>query len=296
MIPVLQQRAYILKTIREFFAERNVWEVETPLLSDATVTDPHIGSIAAGKSYLQTSPEYAMKRLLVAGSGSIYQICKAFREDLVGRLHRPEFTMLEWYRIGFDHHALMDEMDELLQKILKTPPAERITYAEIFKKVLNLNPHFANVDELISCAKKINFSGKLNDENAYLDLLFTHCIEPELAKDRPVFLYDFPASQAALSKIRPGNPPVASRFEVYFKGIELANGFHELQDAKEQRARFDNDLAYRKKHQLPLPPIDEKFLAALEHGLPDCAGVALGIDRLVMLALEKEKIEQVVFV
>jgi lysyl-tRNA synthetase class 2 len=246
--------------------------------------------------YLQTSPEYAMKRLLAAGSGSIYQISKAFRQDESGRFHNPEFTMLEWYRIDFDHHDLMDEMDELLQLVLNTDKAERKSYAEIFQTYLQLDPHAANVEELIACAKQNNLQIEANitDKDTWLQLLMSHLIEPKLGEKVPSFIYDYPASQAALARIQPNNPNVASRFEVYFKGIELANGFHELQNATEQRKRFENDLIERQQLNHPHMPIDEYFLAALSHGLPDCAGVALGIDRLAMLASGCEKIADVV--
>lgn len=301
-IKTLQARANIIAHIRNFFNTRGLLEVETPLLSHSTVTDPHVIGIPAlcqfGQTqqtlYLQTSPEYAMKRLLVAGSGSIYQICKAFRQGDLGKFHNPEFTMLEWYRVDFDHHALMNEMDELLQGILKTPSAERITCKEAYERYVGIDPHQATTHELAQCAKElIHFTSELTDRNAWLDLLFTHSIEPHIGRERPVFLYDFPVSQAALAKIRPEQPPVASRFEVYFKGVELANGFHELQDAREQRKRFENDLAFREVHQLPKVPVDEEFLAALEQGLPECAGVALGVDRLVMLALGSGGIAEV---
>jgi lysyl-tRNA synthetase class 2 len=301
-IQILRARSTIMASIRDFFLKRNILEVETPLLSHATVTDPHVIGIPASVQfgqktqtyYLQTSPEYAMKRLLAAGSGPIYQITKAFRQGDLGQFHNPEFTMLEWYQLGFDHHALMNEMDELLQLILKTPPAERVSCADLYEKYVGINPHLATEEELKRVAHQhIQFASELSDCNAWLDLLFTHCIEPHIGQERPVFLYDFPVSQAALAKIRYENPPVASRFEVYFKGIELANGFHELQDAAEQRKRFESDLKYRVKHDVPYAPLDENFLAALEHGLPECAGVALGVDRLIMLALGEKKIESV---
>lgn len=295
----LKARANIISQIRNFFAERHVLEVETQLLSHATVSDPYVHGIPASHQnktlYLQTSPEYAMKRLLAAGSGSIYQICKAFRYGDVGQLHNPEFTMLEWYRVGFDHHDLMDEMDDLLQLVLKKDSAERMTCAETYEKFVGINPHLATLTELAKITKeKINIELETTDRNTWLELLFTHCIEPHIGKEKPFFLYDFPVSQAALAKIRPENPPVASRFEVYFKGIELANGFHELQDASEQRKRFENDLAYRRQHQMPVSPLDENFLSALEHGMPECAGVALGVDRLIMLALGCHKISEII--
>ncbi len=300
----LRLRANIIALIRQFFMERNVLEVETPLLSHATVTDPHIISIPAVYQepsiqktvYLQTSPEYAMKRLLAAGSGAIFQICKSFRQGDLGSVHNPEFTMLEWYRPGFDHHALMDEMDLLLQVVLQAAPAERVTYQALFEKFVNINPHTATLAELEACGRQyVDFSGELTDRNAWMSLLLTHVIEPEMGKDKPLFLYDFPVTQAALAKIRhEENQPVASRFEVYFKGVELANGFHELQNPSEQRKRFESELVYRQEQGLPITPIDENFLAALEHGLPDCAGVALGVDRLVMLALQANKLKNII--
>jgi lysyl-tRNA synthetase class 2 len=302
----LRSRAVLITKIREFFAARDVLEVDTPLMSHSTITDPHVTGIPAiyktygtqqGKLlYLQTSPEYAMKRLLAAGSGSIYQICKAFRQGEVGQIHNPEFTMLEWYRLGFDHHALMDDMDDLLQIVLGTKAAERFSYEDLFVKHLGINPHAATVADLQKYVqeKNIPLSGSLPNKDAWLDFLWTHCIEPQVGHTRPIFLYDFPASQAALAKVRPEKIPVASRFEVYFKGIELANGFHELQDAAEQAKRFETDLAFRNAHDLPEMPVDGRFLAALKHGLPDCAGVALGIDRLIMLALQRETVGEIV--
>jgi len=304
-VALLRKRAEMMAKIREFFAERGVLEVETPLLSHATVPDPYILSIAATVHdprsstekicYLQTSPEYAMKRLLAAGSGCIYQICKAFRQDELGRIHNPEFTMLEWYRLGFDHHALMDEVDEFLQAVAGTAAAERCSYQELFEKWLNINPHEADLSTLENCARQqsgIDLVGEL-DRDGWLNILMSHCIEPKIGQDRPIFVYDFPASQAALSRVRQENPPVASRVEVYFKGIELANGFHELQSEKEQRSRFLDDLAMREKNNIPPVPIDERLLGALSHGLPECSGIALGIDRLIMLATDSPKLEKV---
>lgn len=296
-IPNLQARATILAKIRQFFADRNVLEVETPLLSRSTVTDPFISSIATegGHLFLQTSPEYAMKRLLSAGIGSIYQICKAFRSGDVGHLHNPEFTMLEWYRINYDHHDLMSEMDELLMLILKTDPAERMTCAELYQNYTGLNPHSIELAELVEFIhKNIDFSSEIKSKTMALDLIFSHTIQPFLGKERPLFIYDFPSCQAALSRIRPGNPSLASRFEVYFQSIELANGFHELQNAAEQRERFNADLMIRQLNHLRLPPLDEHFLSSLEAGLPDCAGVALGLDRLMMLALNLPAIQDVI--
>ncbi|VVC76835.1 Elongation factor P--(R)-beta-lysine ligase [Aquicella siphonis] len=304
-LATLRQRAHILKIIRDFFFARGVMEVETPLLCRASVTDPFIQSIpalfqsrAGAKEeyyYLQTSPEYAMKRLLAAGSGAIFQLTKAFRQGETGRFHNPEFSMLEWYRPGFDHHDLMNEMDELLQITLGKSSAERCSYRDVFLQHLNLDPHHASLQDLEQCAVKnsLQIAGEIDDKDTWLQLLMSEYIEKRVGQDRPCFIYDFPASQAALARIKPGDPPTASRFEVYYQGIELANGFHELQDASEQRHRFKKNLQERARLGLPEMEIDELFLTALEHGLPDCAGVALGIDRLIMLAAGKDSLSEV---
>ncbi len=303
-LATLRERARILALIREFFAARSVLEVDTPLMCHTSVTDPFIGSIpvlyqhsANEPYYLQTSPEYAMKRLLANGIGPIYQICKAFRQAEVGQFHNPEFTMLEWYRPGFNHHALMDEMDEFLQMILGVKPAERMSYQEAFETHLGITPHHATVEQLATLAKErgLNFvDAKTFDQDTWLQVLASECIEPQLGRERPFFIYHFPEQQAALARLLPTDPPVAARFEVYVKGIELANGFYELQDAKEQRARFEANVKKRSALNLPALPIDEKFLAALEYGLPDCAGVALGVDRLMMLATNQLTIPEVI--
>lgn len=304
-LPKLQSRARIFQQIRQFFADRKVMEVDTPLLCHTSVTDPFIQSIpglfqghptaAEQRYYLQTSPEYCMKRLLAAGSGDIYQLGKAFRQGEVGRFHNPEFAMLEWYRLGFDHHKLMDEMDELLQTILGTDSAERKSYVAIFKETLDIDPLSASVDELSQLAAQlnINLATAIHDKDTWLQLLMSEYIELQIGKDKPCFIYDFPASQAALARLNPVDARVASRFEVYFRGMELANGFHELQNAQEQRKRFEKNVSDRKSLALYNMPIDEYFLAALEHGLPDCAGVALGVDRLIMLATNSQHIDQV---
>lgn len=305
----LRMRAKIWALIREFFAARKVLEVETPVLCHTSVTDPFIESIpalfqthAATASityFLQTSPEYAMKRLLAAGSGCIYQITKAFRQGEIGRLHNPEFSMLEWYRVNFDHHNLMDEMDALLQYVLQTKPAHRKTYTQLFQDALQIDPHHASLEELAACARqnKININNVIEDRDTWLQLLMSECIEPQLGFDRPCFVYNFPASQAALARLivsdDPKIPTVAARFEVYIEGMELANGFHELQQAEEQRKRFEQNQVLRKSADLPHIAIDEYFLAALSHGLPDCAGVALGLDRLLMLATQAKHIADI---
>lgn len=297
----LRLRAELIATIRRFFAERGVLEVDTPLLCHSTATDPHIHSLRTANNppyYLQTSPEFAMKRLLAAGAGSIYQLAKAFRGDEQGRHHNVEFTILEWYRVGFNHHQLMDEMDELLKAVLKTDSADRCTYADLFQRHLQLDPHRSTVTELQQCAQAQGLTDFTpddpNDKDFWLHLLLSHCIEPQIGQDKPLFITDFPVSQAALAKIRPGDPPVAERFEVYYRGVELANGYHELTHANEQRRRFIADNQQRQARQLPQIPIDEYLLAALQHGMPECAGVALGVDRLIMLATGASSISEVI--
>jgi lysyl-tRNA synthetase class 2 len=301
----LRRRADLLALLRRFFAEREVLEVETPLLATGTATDVHLHSLSCllespegpRRLFLQTSPEFAMKRLLAAGSGPIYQISKAFRDGEVGRLHNPEFTLLEWYRPGFDHHALMDEVDALLGAVLSCPRGERLTYRAAFERHLGLDPHRATVAELASVATSqgIDLVGAApTDRDGWLQLLMAVLIEPQFDPSRPTFIMDFPASQAALARIRPGDPPLAERFEAYVGGVELANGFHELADTVEQRKRFLVDLEQRRRAGLPAVPLDERFLAALEVGLPDCAGVALGVDRLLLLATGARDLTEVV--
>ncbi|ODP98971.1 MULTISPECIES: elongation factor P--(R)-beta-lysine ligase [unclassified Salinivibrio] len=302
----LKKRSAIIARIRQFFAERAVWEVDTPALSQAAVTDVHLHSFSTSlvgpgfakglPLYLMTSPEFHMKRLLAAGSGAIYQISKAFRNEEAGRYHNPEFTMLEWYRPDFDHHQLMDEMDALLQAVLRCQGATRMSYQAAFQSCTGLCPLRADIDQLRALAATQGLADITEDEtdkDTLLQLLFSVMVEPNIGQQAPAFVYDFPASQAALAKISEADPRVAHRFEVYFQGIELANGFYELQDAQEQRRRFEADNAMRVARGLRPQPIDQHLLAALDAGLPDCAGVALGIDRLVMLALGCDHIDAV---
>ena len=298
----LKKRAQWIASIRAFFAERRILEVETPLLSQHTVTDPHIQSFVtefiapplSKKFHLQTSPEYAMKRLLANGSGPIYQICKAFRNGEVGAQHNPEFTMLEWYRPSFTHHDLMQEVDELIQTILQTKSAERCSYQNLFLTHLEFDPFTISTTELQKYVQHhCHYKNKLTHDDA-LNLLLAHCIEPTLGQTRPIFIYDFPVSQSALARIRNDTPPVAERFELYFKGKEMANGFCELTNADEQFARFQHDQNTRQRLQRPIPEIDLRLISALRAGFPECAGVALGIDRLMMLALEASHIKEVI--
>jgi len=301
----LKLRSQVIDAIRSFFKARQVLEIDTPILCSNTVTDPFISSIPAHVAinqnnklktyYLQTSPEYAMKRLLAACPIPIFQITKSFRQGEIGHNHNPEFTMLEWYRPHYDHHQLMDEMDELLQSILCCQKAIRKTYADLFFDILQINPHQVELNHLKDCARKhhIHLANEVTDKDTWLDLLMSHCIEPKLLGDRPFFIYDFPASQAALARIKKGDPSVAMRFEVYAQGRELANGFYELQDAHEQRLRFETNLLKRNELGLDELPIDEYFLSALNTGLPDCSGVALGVDRLIMLVAESDNIQDI---
>jgi len=305
-LKVLKLRAKLLADIRHFFVTKNVLEVDTPAMSHATVTDIHLHTFkthfvgpnfADGQLlYLMTSPEFHMKRLLAAGSGSIYQVCKSFRNEENGRYHNPEFTMLEWYRVDFNHHDLMNEVDEFLQRIVGTEKAVRLTYQQAFLSTLEVCPLEASMQELKSVASALglgDIAHAENDRDTLLQLLFSVGVESKIGLQSPVIVYDFPASQAALAKINEYDPRVADRFEVYFKGIELANGFHELDDPEEQLARFVEDNQKRRDMGLEMQPIDHHLIDALKVGLPACAGVALGVDRLVMLALEAEHIDDV---
>lgn len=296
----LQRRAQLMQTIREFFTTRGYWEVETPIMAKFGISDVYLSNIPAqfrGQNYcLQTSPEYHMKRLLAAGSGSIFQLARVFRDDELGRWHNPEFTLLEWYRLNVDHHALMDEMDAFLQHLFAlNQPMIRKTYQAVFQEICQLDPLNASIAQLKNAVGSFNLHDVLSeheeDVDQYLFLLMSHIIEPALAKeDSPVAIYDFPLSQAALAKTH-GN--VAERFEVYYRGVELANGFHELLDAERQRQRFEQDN--QKRQQMGLAPcaLDEYFLSALTHGLPACSGVALGIDRLAALLFNQSSIADV---
>ncbi|MES9937317.1 MAG: EF-P lysine aminoacylase EpmA [Sedimenticola sp.] len=307
-LEMLRARASLLEQVRSFFRQAGVLEVETPACSVHGTTDPAIDSITGrytgpgaprGRTlYLHTSPEFPMKRLLAAGSGPIYQICKVFRDGESGRLHNPEFTLLEWYRPGFDHHRLMDEVESLVLSLFDEPlSVERMSYGEVFQRYLSIEPHHATAETLRQAALQQQVPGadslELPDRDAWLDLLMSHCIEPQLGKGGLCFIYDYPASQASLSRIRNDEPPVAERFELYMDGLELANGFNELLDATEQRKRFEQDLEKRADNGKPPVPMDEHLLAALEQGLPSCAGVALGIDRLLMRVTGATHIDQV---
>jgi lysyl-tRNA synthetase class 2 len=291
-------RARTLARLRQFFAERDVLEVETPLLSAAATVDPNIHSFRTHYDgpggertlYLATSPEFAMKRLLADGSGPIYQVCKAFRQGEAGDWHNPEFTLLEWYRPGFDHHRLMSEVEALVrclaEDILPLAETDTLTYGEAFQRELQLDPHTASLPQLRQCAANVlgeDLPHLGEDRDAWLDLLMSHCVQPNLGQGHLTFVHEYPASQAALARIRPGTPPVAERFELFYAGVELANGFHELTHAGEQKARFEEEQCLRQKRSLSDMPMDEHLLAALDDGMPDCAGVAMGLDRILLL-------------
>jgi len=295
----LRLRAAMLRSARAFVEEHGVLEVETPILSAAAVSDPQLESLStqiagvAQRSYLATSPEYAMKRLLAAGCGDIYQICKVFRDEERGRWHNPEFTMIEWYRVGFDDAALMSEVEALVGRLLaplrRVGPAERLSYQAAMQRHAGVDAFAAGEQELLEAAARHGISCDAElDRDAKLDLLMGLVVGPRLGREHPCFVCDYPASQAALARLKPG--PVAARFELYIDGLELANGFHELAQPQEQRARFTHDLSLRRARGQIQPPLDENLLAALEHGLPDCAGVALGFDRLAAIALGADRL------
>jgi elongation factor P--(R)-beta-lysine ligase len=302
-LDTLRHRAAMLARLREFFSARGVLEVETPILSAGAVSDPQIESLATrvtgmtGQFYMNTSPEYPMKRLLASGSGDIYQVCKVFRDDERGRWHNPEFTMIEWYRLGFDDGALMTEVEDLVATLLaphrQLAPTERLTYADALRKHAGVDAHKDSEEALERAATGHGIVCKTElDRDAKLDLLMGLVVGPKLGRERPCFICDYPASQASLARLKLGLPLVAARFELYVDGIELANGFHELVDAGEQRGRFTQDLATRRARGQVEPPLDDRLLAALASGMPDCAGVALGFDRLVAVALGATRLSE----
>ena len=266
----LKQRAVLLKKIREFFDKLNYLEVETPIAARTTVTDPYLASLTIEKPktlFLQTSPEFHMKRLLAAHGAPIYQIAKAFRSDETGRLHHLEFTLLEWYRPGYNHHDLMREMNDFFKTILLCENAAKFSYQEIFQKFCDFDPFDINLESLKTYAKSqaIQISDRsiftLNKDD-WLSLILAYIIEPQLGQTVPTFIYDYPSTQAALAKIREDSPPVAERFEVYYKGVELANGFHELTDGAKQRERMIKDNERRAALGLPIIELDEDFFSS----------------------------------
>ncbi|MEP6907476.1 MAG: EF-P lysine aminoacylase EpmA [Pseudoxanthomonas sp.] len=306
-LDALRLRAAVNALFRLYFAERDVLEVETPILSEAGNTEPNIESFTTHFSghtdagsrlrWMRTSPEFALKRLLAAGVGDCYELGRVFRNGEAGGRHNPEFTMLEWYRVGWEHLQLIDETVALVQRALaligRNAHVVSMTYRELFQQGVGIDPFEASDSEL-----RGSLSAHLIDANDltrddWLDLLMTHRLQPEFPEDRITVVRDWPASQCALARIRPGTPPLAERFELYLGHHELANGYHELTDAVEQAARFQRDLAIRERRIISLPPVDLRLIEALQHGLPSCAGVALGVDRLLMAMMGTDHIGDV---
>lgn len=306
-IATLRERARLIAALRAFFAERGVLEVETPVLGHGGSSDVHLASLStqattpAGREtlWLQTSPEFHMKRLLAAGSGPIFQLARSFRDGEVGRRHNIEFTMLEWYRPGFSLAELIAECDALIRQLLLQDPGplRQRRYRELFREALEIDPFSVALDELQRLATKhgaLDMTDSPRDD--CLDLLMSLVIEPTLGRDGVDVVVDYPASQAALAR-RHRDPQdgewVASRFEIYLAGLELANGYDELTDGDEQRARFAEDNAQRRALGRPEVDVDARLLAALAHGMPAGSGVALGLDRLLQLALGKQSVAEV---
>ncbi len=294
----LNKRSAFLQKIRDFFARRNIIEVTTPILSRHTVTSLHIASIPVPLQnetfYLQTSPEYAMKRLLANGAPSIYQICPAIRNDENGTLHNTEFTMLEWYEINKSYIELMHTVDELMQAVLNTQPAIRISYSELFKKHLNIHPLQTEPALLCNLLADYNISGlEYFERSTLLGLLMSNIIEPQLIGASPWLVYDYPAHDSMLATLKTDDPNYAERFELYYQGIELGNAYNECADPVMLRHRFNADNMRRKQHNLPMLPLDERFLQAMEQ-LPPCSGIAIGLDRLFMCHINSKNINDAI--
>ena len=295
-LEALRLRARLYALVRGFFAARDVLEVETPILSEAGNTEPNIesfttrftGHCAAGADlrWLRTSPEYPLKRLLAAGIGDCYELGRVFRNGEAGGRHNPEFSMLEWYRVGWDHLRLADETIDLVRQALalvgRDAHVVSTTYRQLYLDTAGVDPFLAGEAQLRAALDGIAIDPQGLGRDDWLDLLMTHRIQPTFAGDRITVVHDWPASQCALARLRDGDPPVAERFELYLGPLELANGYHELTDAHEQRRRFGRDHQVRAARGAVRPPLDERLLGALQAGMPDCAGVALGIERLLM--------------
>ncbi|MFO0817422.1 MAG: EF-P lysine aminoacylase EpmA [Pirellulales bacterium] len=295
----LRRRAHLLARLRRFFDEQGFLEVETPLLSADTVIDRHLDPLSVvlfddpsdrgigPEFWLQTSPEFAMKRLLAAGATAIYQVTRAFRGGEVGPLHNPEFTMVEWYRVGDGYQAGMNLLARLAQHLLERGEPELLSYQEAFRRYAGFDPWRPSNEELARLIRAQDPSVPdypVNDRDSWLNFALATFVEPRLGMDRPVILFDYPASQAALALVRTGEPPVAERFELYVEGIELANGYHELLDAERLRARNRRANMERTADGKRKLPEESRLLTAMDHGLPPCSGVALGFDRLCMVA------------
>ena len=303
----LRLRALLNATIRAFFAERGVIEVETPVLSRAGNTEPNIASFhlefhgrtdgAPRTRWLRTSPEFALKRLVAAGFGDCYELGRVFRDGEAGGRHNPEFTMLEWYRVGWDHRRLAREVADLAGEALalvgRRAELVETDFRTLYRERLGVDVVADDVEALRAALGDVAIDPEGLTRDDWLDLLMTHRLQPSFEPDRLLVVHDFPASQCALARIRAGDPPVAERFELYLGPLEIANGYHELADADEQGARFERDGRVREARHTPGPPVDRFLLNALAHGLPDCAGVAVGVDRLLMALLDTPRIADV---
>jgi len=292
-VDIARARASMTRRARRYFDDHDVLEVFTPALSGTTVTDPNIDSIAAllndGTAYLHTSPEYRMKRLIAAGFPDIYQVCRVFRDAESGHRHQPEFTMIEWYRLGFDLDGIIDDALDLITKLIDSRTFERpkkISYCDVFNEKFAIDPLSTSIDALIDIAGADEALQQSigDDRDAWLDFAFATCVSPHFDDDRLTVVYHYPASQASLARLCPTDAAVADRFEIYLGEIELANGFVELIDADEQLRRFENDRERRSANGKPDVAIDYGLVGALRTGMPECAGVALGLDRLLMIA------------
>lgn len=307
-VQALRLRAALNARVREFFAARDVLEVETPMLSAAGNSDPNLRSFQTCYSgptsgglasrWLRTSPEYALKRLLAGGLGDCYELGRVFRDGEAGRRHNPEFTLLEWYRLGWNHSSLMGEVADLVDSALhlvgRSARIERVSYRELYRASFGFDAFTAPVEHLRVPLSDVAIDAAGLTRDDWLDLLMTHRLQPMFEADRLLFVYDYPATQCALARVRGhGADAVAERFEAYLGKQELANGYHELADAQEQRARFERDLEVRRRRGADTPALDENLLAALAGGLPDCAGVALGIERLLMAMTDSADIADV---
>ncbi len=298
-LAAIKKRTQLLQQLRAFFYERNFYELDVPALGRHTVTDPYLEPLttsAPNAPFLQTSPEFYLKRFLAAYAQNVFYLGKAYRAEEEGCRHRAEFTMLEWYAVGLNDRALMAQVADLMQAVAPNRGVYQVSYSEVFECALGVCPHRATEPELKRlAAERTGYTGALNNKSAWLDLLFSHVVEPTLTEGFTL-VYDYPVEQAALAKIALNEQGlmVARRFEVFGAGKELANGYWELTDATEQKRRFEEDLKTRADQGLNLPDIDGQLMAALEAGLPECAGIALGVDRLLMVLLGEEHISAVV--
>ncbi len=309
-VETLKRRAEVVRTLRRFFDERKFFEVETPILSHDIVVDRYLHPVAVAKKaltgaandrdeklWMQTSPEFGMKRIVAAGAVAIYQIGKCFRRSESGPRHNPEFTMLEWYRIGDDMHSAMGLLGELVEKVLSKPKTQFVSYRDVFKQHANVDPFTCAVQDLRAVATEANVELEMpadeQHRDDWLNLILSTLVEPHLGVGRPLIVYDWPASQAALAIVREGDPPMAERFELYVEGIELANGYHELLDAEELSRRNSINNQKRVKDGAPLLPEESRLLDAMRGEMPEYSGVALGVDRLVMLATGASTINEV---